>query len=61
MIEQQNANREAADVATRDAIARARALPTPAWRQIQQRARTIGVEVALDDAGLTLRATAAAS
>jgi hypothetical protein len=61
MIEEQRADRAASDVASRDAIARSRALPAPAWRQIQQRARTIGVDVALTDAGQTLEATAIAS
>ena len=56
MMEDRRADRRAAADAARNAAIVA--LPQAAWREIQQRAATIGATVELEDAGGTLRVTA---
>jgi hypothetical protein len=54
MIEEQQAGAAAASAAAASAVAQARALPAHVWQQIQQRARTVGISVELDEAGQRL-------
>ena len=58
LMEEDRADAEAASVAAARTLAEARGLPHGVWREITQRAGTLGVEVALSPDGRTVEARA---
>ena len=58
MIEENRSDAAAATAAAQTALAEARALPERAWTEIQARARTLGLDVALLPDGQTLSVSA---